>query len=265
MINIIATDLDGTLLDDQHHFDQKKFTQVLKGIKQSDGHLIIASGEQLDWCEQHFAKWAQDLSFVAANGAVVADHGGHVIFANQLSAGEISQVAHALAANNINQFVIGGIRGGFILDAAPAEFKQIMKFYYPHHAFVNDWQSIHQPVVKVAVAVSEGSERQSAEKLNQRMGSGLQAVVGGNGELDILKVSANKAAAVKKLLNYFHRSASDLLVFGDQLNDAPLFKLAGQSCAVANAVPEIKKLATKVIPSNNDGGVLQELSQRFAE
>lgn len=263
MINIIATDLDGTLLDDQHHFDQKKFTQVLARIKQTGGHLIIASGEQLDWCEQHFAQWAQDLSFVAANGAVVADRGGHVIFANQLSPLEISQVDHALSATNINQYVIGSIRGGCIMNAAPYQFKQIMRFYYPHLTFISDWQSIKQPVVKVAVAVSEGRERQSAEKLNQQLGPGLHAVVGGNGELDILKVTANKATAVKKLLNYFHRPASDLLAFGDQLNDTALFKLAGQSCAVANAVPEIKQMATNVIPSNNEGGVLQELSQRF--
>lgn len=263
MINLIATDLDGTLLDDHHQFNQEKFTHVLKAIKQHGGHLIIASGEQLDWCEQHFARWAKDLSFVAANGPVVADRGGHVLAVNQFSPREKQNVASTLATLNIDQYVIGEIRAGVIMRSAPTPFQQIMKFYYPHLKLVDNWQEIDEPIVKIAIAVDEGSESRSAAQLNQQLDDNLQAIVGGNGELDIVQVGSDKASGVQKLLNYFGQTAEHLLVFGDQLNDATMFKLAGQSCAVANAVPAIKHLATKIIPSNNDGGVLQELSRRF--
>ena len=46
-----------------------------------------------------------------------------------------------------------------------------------------------------------------------------------------------------------------LVVFGDGINDMPLFHIANESYAMADAVPELKKIATAVIDSNNNDGV----------
>lgn len=263
MINVIATDLDGTLLDDHHQFDTTLFTRVLRALHKSGGQLIIATGEQLDWCEQRFASWKGQLAFVAANGAVVADQNGQVIASHQFSKTNLEVVEKVLASQHINQFVIGPLRGGLVMQQAPATFKKIMAFYYPHLQTVTSWQAVTQPVVKVAVAVHEGQERQIAMQLNQSLGSDLKAVVGGNGELDILLANVDKGLGVQELLKKAGGSSQNLLAFGDQLNDLPLFNLAGESCAVANAVPEVKEVATRVVASNNQGGVLKELKRRF--
>lgn len=263
MINTVATDLDGTLLNSHHHFNTALFTKVLARIKQADGHLVIASGEQLDWCEQHFAQWQGQLAFVAANGAVVEDEKGRLVLANQLTASELRDVRQALAANKLDCFIIGGIRSSYALAESPGHFRQMIAFYYPHLKTIQQWSAVEGPVIKVAVAVPEQSERKAAAKLNQTLSGRLRAIVGGNGELDILTVGTGKASALQVLLGHFQSKSSNLLVFGDQLNDAGMFKLAGESCAVANAVPEIKQLATKVIGTNDDGAVLKELAKRF--
>lgn len=263
MINTVATDLDGTLLNSHHHFNTALFTKVLARIKEAGGHLVIASGEQLDWCEQHFAEWQGQLAYVAANGAVVEDEKGRLVLANQLTADELRDVQQAVAANNLDCFIIGGIRSSYALAKSPGPFRQMIAFYYPHLKTIQQWSAVEGPVIKVAVAVPEQRERQAAAKLNQSLSGRLRAIVGGNGELDILTVGTGKASALQVLLDHFHTNSSHLLVFGDQLNDAGMFKLAGQSCAVANAVPEIKQLATKVIGTNDGGAVLKELAKRF--
>lgn len=72
---------------------------------------------------------------------------------------------------------------------------------------------------------------------------------------------ANAAVTLKERLG-----CDELVVFGDNKNDIELFKAADRSYAVANAVWELKALATDVIGSNNDDGVarfLQKDSKKF--
>ncbi len=54
-----------------------------------------------------------------------------------------------------------------------------------------------------------------------------------------------------------------LYVFGDNLNDLDMFSAADRSFAPSNAVEKIKNLAHEIIPSNNDGGVILSIEQSF--
>ena len=61
---------------------------------------------------------------------------------------------------------------------------------------------------------------------------------------------ANAAIQIKNMLK-----CDKLVVFGDGLNDISLFSVADESYAMQNAVPELKKIATAVIESNDNDGV----------
>lgn len=71
--------------------------------------------------------------------------------------------------------------------------------------------------------------------------------------------SVNKGSALQYFLRYFGAKPSELIAFGDGLNDTEMLKLAGYSYAMANGDPEIKKIAKYEAPSNNDDGVLEVL------
>ena len=62
------------------------------------------------------------------------------------------------------------------------------------------------------------------------------------------------AAEVKQLLG-----ADRIVVFGDNLNDLPLFEAADESYAVANAHPALKERATGVLESNDSDAVARFL------
>ncbi len=75
--------------------------------------------------------------------------------------------------------------------------------------------------------------------------------------LEVMPGKATKAFAAKELkalLGY-----KRLVVFGDAVNDLPLFRIADESCAVMNAVPEVKAAASRVIPGNQENGVAKWL------
>lgn len=65
---------------------------------------------------------------------------------------------------------------------------------------------------------------------------------------------------LKKLLG-----ADELITFGDNLNDLPMFEIADHSYAVENAFDIVKKAAKRVIGSNEDDGVAEFLQSCFYE
>ena len=48
---------------------------------------------------------------------------------------------------------------------------------------------------------------------------------------------------------------NEVCVFGDYINDLPMFRAAGMSVAVGNADDEVKTKATFITESNNEDGV----------
>ena len=77
--------------------------------------------------------------------------------------------------------------------------------------------------------------------------------------LEIAPKDATKAKAVLKLKERL--GCDKVVVFGDSLNDLPMFEIADVSCAVANAMDEVKEAADIVIDSNEEDGVARYISQ----
>jgi len=78
--------------------------------------------------------------------------------------------------------------------------------------------------------------------------------------LELLPVKATKAFAalqVKQMLG-----CERLVVFGDNINDIPMFEVADECYAVANAVSELKTIATGIIGGNDEDGVAKWIERR---
>jgi Cof subfamily protein (haloacid dehalogenase superfamily) len=78
--------------------------------------------------------------------------------------------------------------------------------------------------------------------------------------LTIHDEKACKAHAVKELLDLTGFDQENLVVFGDNLNDANMFKMAKTAIAVENATDEIKSYANKVIGTNQDDSVIKYIA-----
>ena len=70
--------------------------------------------------------------------------------------------------------------------------------------------------------------------------------------LTVLHPEGDKAHALQKVVNYLGRDMNDVTVFGDSINDIGMFKLAGTSVAVSNALDEVKDVADVVLKHSND-------------
>jgi Cof subfamily protein (haloacid dehalogenase superfamily) len=79
--------------------------------------------------------------------------------------------------------------------------------------------------------------------------------------LEVCSDAGSKYNAVKFVREY--GGFEHVVGFGDNLNDIPLFKACDESYAVENAHPDLKALATAVIPSNEDDGVVKKIAELY--
>ena len=73
--------------------------------------------------------------------------------------------------------------------------------------------------------------------------------------------NASKAHGMQKVKELI--GCDRVVVFGDALNDLPMFEAADEAYAVSNAAEQLKKVATDVIGSNEQDGVARWLRSRF--
>lgn len=76
---------------------------------------------------------------------------------------------------------------------------------------------------------------------------------------EIMPKKATKAHAIEKLKEIWH--CDRVISFGDAINDIPMFQISQECYAVENAVEELKQLATGMIASNDNDGVVRWLEE----
>lgn len=72
-IKIVAVDMDGTFLNDQMNFDRKRFSAQYAQLKDNGIKFVVASGNQYYQLISFFPDIADEIAFVAENGAYVSN------------------------------------------------------------------------------------------------------------------------------------------------------------------------------------------------
>lgn len=83
------------------------------------------------------------------------------------------------------------------------------------------------------------------------------------GFVEVCPAGVDKAAGIEFVCSRLGLRSSQTLVFGDAMNDLPLFAWAGHSVAMANAIESVKEVSNEVIASNDADGVAAYLENLY--
>lgn len=77
---------------------------------------------------------------------------------------------------------------------------------------------------------------------------------------EVYSDKASKANGIKYLQRYV--DGTEVISFGDNLNDVPMFEMSTECYAMGNAVDTLKKIATATIGDNNSDSVAKFIKER---
>ena len=259
MITAIATDMDGTFLDEKSTYDKKYFSILQQKMNAKGIRFIVASGNQYFKLKSYFSE-TKDIIFISENGGIITINGEMEMVAS-FDAKEVSEVLGLLDELKI-PVVVCGAKSAYTLESVSEEFEIFAHKYYENLELLSSFDDLPEDtVVKFATIIPEAELTTVTSTLNSRFKKGIKAVTSGNIYLDIVLEGSNKGAAIKKVLQELELSSQDLAAFGDANNDLEMLEMAGYSYAVANANIQAKEKAKRIIGSNREKAVLSEIEK----
>lgn len=239
-VKLIISDLDGTLLGKDHQLsDYTK--KVIRALDQSDVHFWIATGRH--HCDAMNIKKQLDVKahVISSNGATIANEEGELIEQETIPREIVEKILALPVQDGVFQNLY---QGNLWLMEKPDE---VFSSYYTPDDFkytLCQFESyLDQPINKVFFT-SFYNERllPIAQEIQDRYGDFVEVTFSMNECLEIMPKHVNKGTAIVKLLNKMGLKPSEVVAFGDGLNDYEMLQVVGKGYVMANAHPKLKSL-----------------------
>ncbi|XEI33911.1 Cof-type HAD-IIB family hydrolase [Aeromonas veronii] len=258
-IKFIATDMDGTLLNSQKALPAD-FFEVFGRLQQQGVLFAAASGRQYHSLADTFAAIKDQMVFIAENGTYVVYQGKelHSALIAQQDAYRMIAAVRAIPGSHL---VLCGKQLAYTETKCQQALSEIKNYYHSLRQ-VDDLLAIDDEFIKVAVLNFNSTERHVYPVVAPQFADSHQVVISGEHWLDFMHKEASKGTAIKKLQTLFDFNFEQSMSFGDFLNDVEMLKETYHSYAMANAHPDIKRLARFSAPGNDEQGVTTVIRQQ---
>lgn len=263
MIKLVASDLDGTLLQGGAQQLPPHAIDLIRQLTEKGVHFVSASGRQYDNQRRVFEKIKDEISYIAENGSLCI-HKGKVISRATIEDSLAARIIAEIKREEHFEIVVSRDDSCFIEDNDPAFVNHIVNVMHNTTQIVDDIAAVEGPILKIAICnMSEGSHIMDKylKHLQDMFRDEIKVVTSGNIWIDFIAPGANKATALEKMMELFHVKPEECMAFGDQYNDVEMLQLAGTSYAMSNAAPGISYYSTYVTDSVEE--VLEDLIQEL--
>uniref|UniRef100_UPI00403F5277 HAD-IIB family hydrolase n=1 Tax=Candidatus Enterococcus willemsii TaxID=1857215 RepID=UPI00403F5277 len=259
MKNVFVSDMDGTFLRDDKTYDTDFFAQLHEQINHAEDQFIVATGNNFARVKDIFP--THSISAIAENGAALYID-DQLIHATSIANEKVTSFLTALEqlALPIRLLILSSTTRSYTTDNYQPHMTEKTLFFYKNLQFIPTFNAIKEPIIKISLKVEPELLAETTVKLQEAFGSWLTILPSGFQAIDILAHACDKGTGLKKLLAHSKMQPQQIVAFGNERNDLPLFHASDQRLAVANACELLKEQADKIIPSNQEQGVLTEIA-----
>lgn len=211
--------------------------------------------------EVQFDDWA-----ICANGAYAAHLGdGQILFADELPADTIRTLAEALRVR-VPGLLFASVRNGgetFVAQHGYAEITQFADHKRDPRTMggVSLDQVLAAPSLKLVIRHPELAPTVLFDSLRGLGLTGFEATLSGAPFVEVMAEGVSKATGLARLCEYVGVDRTEVVAFGDALNDVEMLRWAGHGVAMADSLPVVSDAADEVTASNDDHGVAEVIER----
>jgi hypothetical protein len=250
-IKLIALDVDGTLLDDNHRISANNRDTIRRAAEQGVS-IVLCTGRGSMSAKPVMDELGLEGVMITHNGASIMDTKGNVLHEFTFSVREVVDLIHYCRERGIHYDL--NTSGNMIIDQLPADAAKMYEAYLAEPEMVHDVLKVNEPLVKFCMfgsqAMMDQVERDWPDDQHE-----LKFIRSGDYFVDVMRPDVSKGIALKKLAEIWQVDRSEILAMGNYFNDIDMLRFAGIGIAVANSPDEVKQAADEVTVSNNEEAV----------
>lgn len=255
-IKLIASDMDGTLLDENGQVPPETFDLIL-ALREHGVRFVASSGRRYDRLCDFFSPVKDRMDFVASNGAqVFAD--GVQIDREVYSHLAIRRLAKTVAMFPNMHLALFDRTKSYLLDDEDKFVREVDKDL-PNVERIYELPSPQVSIIKASIFCDDGNVMDNAYVLQRELGGLFTFAPSGSSYIDAMQPGISKASGIAQVMEYHGIDASEVIAFGDAMNDYEIIRFVGTGCAMANGRPALRAVADRVIGSNVEHAVQSEM------
>mgnify|MGYP000119853620 FL=1 len=255
MIKLIASDMDGTLLDGNKGVPGGTYDLILR-LRDAGIRFVASSGRRFDTLSELFEPVADCMDFVASNGAQVMV-AGELVDLEVFSHAAVKRLARVVDMFDTMHLALFDETRSYLLDDE-ARFEREVDKNLPNPVRVFDVPSPQTSILKASVYCDD-AVMDMAYILTRELDDDFVFAPSGRKWIDVMQRGVSKATGIQQVLDAHGIQASEMMAFGDSMNDYEILRMAGTSVAMGNARSALKQIATTVTGTNVDRSVQREL------
>lgn len=244
---LIVADLDGTLLHDDKTLD----SNIKKVLDDKKIPFTFVSGRNVHIIQEYLKELNITLPYITNNGANIF-LGNKCIYECSIDSNELMHCLRTLKAMDV-AFLAYTNESIYCFGNQPG-LENFKKRLIGKCQIIDDFvidSLINVPIFKV-VMIHENMETVK-DILNTHCTKTVCMQSEGN-IYTLTNINSTKGKTLKKLLEYLKIESEEVLAFGDNYNDIPMFEVV-VGVAVENAQEGLKKVAKYHTKSNEENGV----------
>lgn len=255
-VKLIASDMDGTLLDENGQVPPETFDLIL-ALRERGVRFVASSGRRYDRLCDFFSPVKDRMDFVASNGAqVFAD--GVQIDREVYSHLAIRRLAKTVAMFPNMHLALFDRTKSYLLDDE-GKFEREVDKDLPNVERIYELPSPQVSIIKASIFCDDGNVMDNAYVLQRELGGLFTFAPSGSSYIDAMQPGISKASGIAQVMEYHGIDASEVMAFGDAMNDYEIIRFVGTGCAMANGRPALRAVADRVIGSNVEHAVQSEM------
>ena len=277
MIKVIASDMDGTLLGDDHKPAPETLAAVQRACD-SGIRFMIATGRNFPGAMAELKECGLVCDYIVSSGAEVRNPRQQVVAVHPISMELCRTIYEEIKEYPIS--VTFCTDGNDYKIGTPEEIEESLMLQM--HLFFSDLPreelvqtETYQRIIRSTKTVSDMDELEAAKvpiyklflysedngmlgELKQRLEQNKEIAVASSfpTNLEITDVKAQKGPVLKEYIESLGYTMDEVMALGDSLNDLSMIEMDfGATVAMANAEPEVKDAAKYITKSNTEFGV----------
>ncbi len=254
-VKLIASDMDGTLLDSASRVPEETF-DLIRELNRVGVRFAVASGRRFDTLWDYFEPVAGMVDFVASNGAqVVVD--GQLIDREVYSYASLQRLFEVVQMFDSLHLAVFDRTSSYLLDD-PDCFQSEFDKDLPNPVRVRELPPASTSIIKASVFCDD-SVMDMAYALGRELSEDFVFAPSGSRWIDAMQRGVNKATGIRQVMRMRGVEPQEVMAFGDAMNDYEILRMVGQSCAMGNARSAIKQIAGRTIGTNEEHAVQAQM------
>ncbi|MFF2887819.1 Cof-type HAD-IIB family hydrolase [Paenibacillus sp. NPDC057967] len=256
--DLIALDVDGTLLTDDHNL-LEEVKEAVQEAAQAGADIVLCTGRGPMGTFPVLAELELSGILITHNGAAtIRSEDREVLFQYDIDSGELMEILDYCRVNRIH-FDLSTTFDMYV----EAVTEEVMKMYEHHQVepiMGSFAERFPDGMVKITLFGSK-EQMDLTQTYWEKRKSSLQFIRSGDFFIDVQSPSSSKGVALKQLAEVKGIDREKILAIGNYYNDISMLEYAGLGIAMSNSPESVKQAADQIAGSNNEGGVAAAIRQ----